>query len=119
MLRRHFALILFLGMPLLTNPAAGQADSAQSPILCDTKDQMEDAVCHNKLQGAVTRDGDTLILKLDGGKSKTCVGNYAACDGEDIDASKCLVYKLRGYFPQTQSYLVERGALRMRRLLVC
>jgi hypothetical protein len=49
---------------------------------------MEDAACRNKLNGLFTRKGDTLILKLDGGKSKTYVGNLAACDGENADSSK-------------------------------
>jgi hypothetical protein len=61
------------------------------------------------LKGLFTRKGDTLTLKLDGGKSKTYVGNRAACNGESVDVSKCLVFVVLKYFPPTQSYLIERG----------
>ena len=50
-----------------------------------------------------------LTLKLEGGKSKTYVGNRAACDGKNANVEKCLVFAVLSYFPQTQSYLVERG----------
>jgi hypothetical protein len=107
MLRYLLALLLSAFVPLLTGAALSQTSSA--PIVCAVKDNIEDANCHQKLKGLFTRSGDTLTLKLNGGKSKTYVGNLAACDGEDVDADKCLVYKIRGYFPQTQSYLVEKG----------
>ena len=108
-LKNHFALFLFLGVSLLTGSALGQTAPAQAPILCDIKDNVEDTACRNKLKGLFTRNGDTLTLKLDGGKSKTYVGNVAACDSKSIDVEKCLVFRVLGYFPQTQSYLVERG----------
>jgi hypothetical protein len=109
MLRQLFALALFPSVPLLTGPVMGQTSPAQAPIVCDVKDNVEDAACRNKLKGLFTRKGDTLTLKLDGGKSKTYVGNLAACDGENVDAAKCLAFKVLRYFPQTQSYLVEKG----------
>ncbi len=109
MLRHHFALIFFLGVPLLTSSAFGQTSPAQPPITCEIKDNIEDAACRNKLKGLFTRKGDTLILRLDGGKSTTYVGNLAACDGENVDPSKCLVFRVLSYFPQTQSYLVEKA----------
>jgi len=101
MLRHHFALIFFLGVPLLTSSAFGQTRPAQPPITCEIKDNIEDAACRNKLKGLFTRKGDTLILRLDGGKSTTYVGNLAACDGENVDPSKCLVFRVLSYFPQT------------------
>ena len=109
MLRYLFALFLFPGVPLLTEPALSQTGPAQAPILCAVKDNIEDADCQRKLKGLFARKGGTLTLELDGGKSKTYVGNLAACDGENVDAAKCLVYRMLGYFPQTQSYLVEQG----------
>jgi hypothetical protein len=93
----------------LTTPAVGQTSPAQAPIVCDIKDNVEDGACRNKLKGLFTRKGDTLTVKLDGDRSKTYVGNRAACDGEKVDTSKCLVFMLLSYFPKTQSYLVERG----------
>jgi hypothetical protein len=109
MLRHLFASSLCLGVPFLTSPALGQTSPAQAPIACDVKDNVEDAVCQHRLKGLFTRTGDTLTLKLDGGKSKTYVGNRAACDGENVDDAKCLVFVVLSYFPRTQSYLVERG----------
>jgi hypothetical protein len=73
-----------------------------------SRDNVEDGACQNKLKGLFTRKGDTLTLKLDGGKSKAYVGNRAACDGENVDVSKCLVFVVLKYFPRTQSYLIGR-----------
>ena len=109
MLKRLFALSLFTGLPLLAVGAFGQSNPAQLPIVCDVKNNVEDADCQNKLKGLFTRKGDTLTLKLDGGKSKAYVGNAAACDGENVDVEKCLVFVVLKYFPQVRSYLVERG----------
>ena len=83
--------------------------ASDAPTPRPPKDHVEDAACRNQLKGLFTRKGDTLTLKLDGDKSKTYVGNLAACDGENVDASKCIVFTVQRYFPQTQSYLVERG----------
>ena len=55
------------------------------------------------------RKGDTLTLKLNGAKSKINVGNAAACDGENANVEKCVVFRMLRYFPPTQSYLVERA----------
>ena len=107
--RYLFVLILFPGVAVLTSSSLGQTSATQAPILCDIKDNVEDAACQNKLKGLFMRNGDTLTLKLDGGKSKTYVGNLAACDGKSVDVEKCLVFRVLSYFPQTQSYLVERG----------
>lgn len=82
---------------------------AQAPIVCADKDSVDDAACLQKLNGLSARAGDTLTIKLDGGKSKTYVGNRAACDGENVDTAKCRVYTLRGYFPKVQSYVIEEG----------
>jgi hypothetical protein len=109
MLRHLSPLILFPGVLLVTSPAVGQAKPAQEPIVCDIQDNIEDAGCQDQLKDMFTRDGDTLILRLNNGKSKTFVGNRAACDGENVDAGKCLVFYVVSYFPQTQSYLVKRG----------
>jgi hypothetical protein len=109
MLRLLFALSLLLGTSLLTGPALGQTSPVQAPIVCDVKDNVEDVACRERLKGLFTRKGDTLTLKLDGGKSKTYVGNLGACDGENVDTSKCLVFRVLSYFPATQSYVVERA----------
>jgi hypothetical protein len=109
MLRHLFAFSLLPGISLLTSPALGQTIPDQAPIVCNIKDNVEDAACRKQLKGLFTRNGDTLTLKLDGGQSKTYVSNLAACDGENADASKCLVFRVLSYFPRTQSYLVERG----------
>jgi hypothetical protein len=109
MLVHRCALVLFLGVPLLTNSALGQTAPVQSPIVCEIKDNLEDAACRDKLKGLLTRNGNTLILRLDGGKSKTYVSNLAACDGQNADSSKCIVFRVLTYFPQTQSYLVEKA----------
>jgi hypothetical protein len=108
MLRHLFALSL-LPLSILTSPALGQTSPPQAPIDCHVTDNVEDAACRNQLKGLFTRKGDRLTLDLDGGKSKSYVGNRAACDGENVDASKCIVFTVLSYFPQTQSYLVERG----------
>jgi len=104
-----FALGLFPAIFLSTNPTRSQSNPPQAPIACEIKDNVEDSTCQNKLKGLFTRKGDTLTLKLDGSKSKTYVGNRAACDGENVDDSKCLVFVMLKYFPSTQSYLIERG----------
>jgi hypothetical protein len=109
MLKHLFALSLFPAIFLFTSPAPGQSNPPQASIACEVKDNVEDGACQNKLEGLFTRKGDTLTLKLDGGKSKTYVGNRAACDGENVDVSKCLVFVVLKYFPRTQSYLIERG----------
>jgi hypothetical protein len=109
MLRHLFAVILLVGVPLLTSPVLGQTSPTQSPIVYDIKDNIESAACRNKLKRLFTRKGDTLTLNLDGGKSKTYVGNRAACDGQNVDVEKCLVFTVLRYFQRTQSYLVERA----------
>lgn len=109
MFRYLAALSLVPGLSLLASPLLGQTLPTQAPIVCNVKDHVEDAACRNQLKGLFARQGDTLTLKLDGGKSKTYVGNLAACDGENADVSKCLVFTVQRYFPQTQSYFVERG----------
>jgi hypothetical protein len=109
MLRYLLPLLLFPAATLLTGAALGQTSPAQTHIVCGVKDNLEDADCRKKLKGLFTRKGDKLTLKLDGGKSKTYVGDAAVCDGDNVDAGKCLVFNVLGYFPQTQSYLVVRG----------
>src|SRR5262245_13965247 len=103
------ALVLFFGVTLLSSPALSQTAPPQSPIVCESKDHAEDDACRNALKGLFTRKGDALTLKLDGGKSKTYVGNVAACDGPQADTSKCIVFRILSYFPKSQSYLVEKG----------
>ena len=61
------------------------------------------------MKGLFARKGDTLVLNLDGGRSKTYAGNSAACDGDSVDDSKCRVFRVLRYFPQSQSYLIEKG----------
>src|SRR5215471_10437727 len=109
MLKHIFALSLFPAIFFFTPPAPGQGNTPQAPIACEVKDNVEDGACQNKLKGLFTRKGDTLTLKLDGGKSKTYVGNRAACDGENADDAKCLVFVVLKYFPKARSYLIERG----------
>jgi hypothetical protein len=106
MLKHSFALFFILVTAFLASPALGQNSSAQSPIVCESKDDIEDAVCQNKLKGLFTREGDTLTLKLDDGKSKPYSGNRAACDGGDT--SKCLIFRVLNYFSQTKSYLIRK-----------
>jgi hypothetical protein len=103
------ASIVLLGMPALASLSLGQTGAVQLPIMCDETDKIEDADCLNKLNGAYTRDGDTLTLKLDGGRTKTYVGNRAACDGENVDVERCLVFSVIGYIPQTRSFLISAG----------
>lgn len=100
-----------LGAIFLTSSCLGQAAPAQSPIVCEFKDGLavEDAECQAKLKGLFSRKGDILTLNLDGGRSKTYTGNSAVCDGENVDASKCLVFRMLRYYPQSQFYLVEKG----------
>jgi hypothetical protein len=103
------ASIVILGMPALASLSLGQTSAIQAPIMCGEKDKIEDAACLSKLNGIFTRDGDKLTLKLDGGKSKTYVSNQAACDGENVDAEKCLVFSVMGYIPQTRWFLISAG----------
>ena len=109
MVRSLFALCLFSGLLGVAGPALGQTDPAQAPIVCNVEDHVEDAACRTKLKGMFTRKGDTLTLALEGGKSKSYVGNLAACDGENVDVAKCMVFSVKTYFPRIQSYLIERG----------
>ncbi len=88
-------------------PAQSQTSPAPAPILCDVKDNIEDADCQEKLKGLFRREGDALTVTLHGGKSKTYVGNRGACADDEVD--KCLIFRMRGYFPQTQSLLVEKA----------
>jgi hypothetical protein len=99
----RFALGLFLGVPSFVSSAFGQTAPAQSPVACEI-----DVTCQKKLKNLITRKGDALIVRLDGGKSKTYVGNLAACDGENVDPSKCIAFNLLDYFPQTRSYLIAK-----------
>jgi hypothetical protein len=108
MLGHLSALILFPGVLLLTSPAIGQTNPSEA-VVCEIQDNIEDAGCQDQLKGLFTREGDTLILRLNGGKSKTYVGNRAACDGDNVHPEKCIVFRVVRYFPQTQSYLVERA----------
>jgi len=98
---------LFLLLPLAVSPALSETLPPRPPIDCAVKDNVEDADCQKKLTGLFTRKGDALTLKLDGGKSKTYTGNRAACDRGEVD--KCVVYRMRGYYPSTQSYLIQRA----------
>ncbi len=109
MLRQILSLVLLASLPLFVGPAFAQTNPDQAPIVCDIKNDVEDAACRTKLKGLFRRKGDTLTLALDGGKSKTYVGNLAACDGENIDTAKCRVFKVLRYFPRIQSFVVERA----------
>ena len=109
MLVRRCASVLFFGAALLTSQALCQTKPAQPPIVCESKGDVEDAVCRNALKGLFTRKGDALTLKLDNGRAKTYVGNLAACDGQNGDPEKCVVFRISSYFPKSQSYLVEKG----------
>jgi hypothetical protein len=71
MLKHLFALSLFPAIFLFNSPAPGQSNPPQAPIACEVKNNVEDGACQNKLKGLFTRKGDTLTLKLDGGRSKT------------------------------------------------
>jgi hypothetical protein len=106
---KRFVFALLPSLQLLAGQAFGQTTPAQTAIACQIKDNVEDAECSNKLKGLFTRSGDRLTLKLDGGKSKTYVGNRAACEGENADVGKCLVFRIAGYYPQIQSYFIEKG----------
>lgn len=70
---------------------------------------MEEPACATKLKGMFTRNSDTLTIKLDGGKSKKYVGNRASCDGENVNVDKCIVFRMAGYYPPAQSYLIQRA----------
>lgn len=109
MLVHRCALVLFLSVPLLTNRVLAQTDPAQSPIVCESADDVEDVACRSALKGLFTRKGDELTLNLNGGRAKTYVGNRSACDGLNGDADKCVLFRVLSYFPKTQSYLVEKG----------
>lgn len=105
-----FALIVLLGTSTVASLSLGQTGAVQPPIMCgETEKKIEDAACLSKLDGIFARDRDTLTLKLDGGKSKTYVGNSAACDGENVDVEKCLVFSVMGYIPQTRSFIISAG----------
>jgi len=105
---RLLVVLTLSGTPLLIGPALGQMGSAQAPIVCGAnKDHTEDADCLNKLKGLFTRNGDRLTLQLDGGRSKTYVGNSAACKADNVE--KCVVFSMTQYFPQTRSFLVTKG----------
>jgi hypothetical protein len=108
-LMRAAVLILFASWLFLTSSALAQTSPAEASIVCGIKDNIEDAACRDRLKGLFTRKGDTLILNLDSGRSKTYIGNLAACDGENVDAAKCLVFRVLRYFPRTRSYLVEKA----------
>jgi hypothetical protein len=95
---------------LTTSVAIGQtSQESRAPITCDIKDNVEDAACRAKLGSLFSRDGDKLTLKLDGGKSKVYIGNRAACDWDNVDTAKCLIFRLLRYYPQTRSLLVEKA----------
>lgn len=109
-MKHLLALFLVLGVPALANSSQAQPSAAQRPIMCgETEKKIEDADCRDKLSGIFSRNGDTLTLNLDDGKSKAYVGNSAACDSETVDVEKCLVYSVLGYLPQTQSLLISAG----------
>ena len=105
--KRFFIPVLFYVAPLLASPAPAQEIPDKTPIVCEEKDKIEDTACRNKLKGLFTRNGDKLTLQLDGGKSKTYLGNRAACAADNVE--KCVVFKMMQYFPQTRSYLISKG----------
>src|SRR5215475_7048113 len=108
MLRLPFVLLL-LGVLSVTGPARGQTTPAQAAIVCEVKDNIEEPACQTKLKGMFTRNGDTLTINLDAGKTKKFVGNRAACDGENVNVDKCLIFRVARYYPQTRSYLIDRA----------
>jgi hypothetical protein len=107
MLSRFFLLLLFPCVPLLISPALGQIGSPQAVIVCESKDLIEESACKTKLKGMFAREGDTLTINLDGGKTKKYIGNRAACDADNVE--KCVVFRIERYFPQTRSYLITKG----------
>ena len=109
-MQRHLlTFLIFVCLLFRIGPAGSQTPPKQAPIVCNIQDNVEDAACQQELKGLFTRKGDELTLELDNGKSKTYTGNRAACDGDNTDAEKCLVYTVRRYFPQIRSYVVEQG----------
>jgi hypothetical protein len=109
MLKLLFGLTVLSSMCLLTSATFSQSSPAQKPIDCGVKDNVEDSACQTTLKELFARQGNTLTLRLESGKSKKYVSNRAACSGENVDEAKCLVFVLLRYFPQTHSYLVEKG----------
>lgn len=106
MLSRFRPLLLFC-VPLSIGPALGQISAPQAAIACESKDLIEEPACKTKLKGMFARDGDTLTINLDGGKTKKYIGNRAACDADNV--AKCVVFRIERYFPQTRSYLITKG----------
>jgi hypothetical protein len=100
-------LIVLSGMCLLTAPAFSQSSPDQKPVDCVVKDNIEDSACQKALKGLFTRKGDTLTLNLENGKSKKYTGNSAACSDDDV--SKCIIFRVRRYFPQSHSYVIQRA----------
>lgn len=108
MLTRLLVLTLF-GALILPGLTHGQPAQPQPPIVCPGKDSPDDAACLQKLKSLFRIKGDTLTVPLDGGKSKTYVSNPSACDGDTTDVQECRAFRMRGYFPQTRSYLIEHA----------
>ncbi len=79
---------------------AQAAASTPAPVHCE-----READCLAKLKGLVSRKAETLILKVEGGRSKVFQGNARACD--EGDADNCISHKLRAYLPAQNAYVVQ------------
>lgn len=108
--RRFSSIVIIICAPFLITTALGQEVKLPAePIVCESGERFEDAECQSKLKGFFTRKGDRLILNLEGEKSRSYVGNSAACDNESADTSKCHVFRILGYYPRIKFCLVESG----------
>lgn len=100
-------LLLFPCVPLSIGPALSQISAPQAAVVCESKDLIEEPACKTKLKGMFAREGDTLTINLDGGKTKNYIGNRAACDADNVE--KCLVFRIEKYFRPIRSYLITKN----------
>lgn len=78
---------------------AQESPSGTKPVSCK-----QESDCLEKLSGRARRDGDTLSLRLEGGKTKIFKTDRKACENDD--AERCVVYELRAYRPGQHVYVV-------------
>ena len=118
MVGRQVLPLLFLSLLMAGSRAASPDDYSypigkiDEQIRCSQDDSRatdgspaDDRVCINKFRASVTRSGDVLTFKLDGGKTRVLRSNTKAC--QQVPVGDCIVYRLVGFIPGSQQFVVS------------
>ncbi|MGC2777177.1 MAG: hypothetical protein WA418_16245 [Bradyrhizobium sp.] len=98
-----------LALTFLTGRVTAQTGAGAAPSICSKLGEDgavdSEAACLRELRGRVSRNGETLTIRLETGKLKTYRNDPKACQNDD--AQHCVSYVLLGYHPEARVYAIR------------